>query len=545
VKWTGVRLADVLKKAEIDPGVAHIRLAGADAPQMPTVPAFLRSIPLDRALDPNTLLAYRMNGEPLSLAHGAPIRLIVPGWSGNHWVKWLTDIRAQKEEAEGYYMRTAYRMPKNPVPPGTTVPPEETIPVTFFPVKSLIGRPADGAKVKVGPQEVVGVALSGDAPITKVEVSTDGGATWAEAKLEGDAAPGVWQVFRHKFTAKSPGTFQAVARATDARGSAQPENAVWNPSGFLEWLAPDELHGGIMSARWIGLALALASLTSGCEGDKVAAPAPEARSAAPPASSAPMAAASAAKAAASANEGQPVPLTLTAAQEKAAQTDIQNDCIPCHSEEMLAQQRLTPKQWDKVLKRMKEWGSRLEASTMDEMVAYLSTRYGPSAPPFEPKEVPAAAALSPLEKQPDGPFAFKKGDAKKGEALYKEACAVCHGEGKSPGGAGGGARGTARGFVLADRPILYPKRSAPDARVPRVQGRGYRGPARLPPPLNPIRQLEGPGPPGLFWSQRNAVVLHSPVKRAVEPSLPAGSAVTIELSNPMFDSAKPRNSHIS
>lgn len=206
-----------------------------------------------------------------------------------------------------------------------------------------------------------------------------------------------------------------------------------------------------MSARRIGIALALASLTSGCEGDKARENAPPV--AAPPASSAPMAAASAAKAAASANEGQPVPLTLTAAQEKAAQTDIQNDCIPCHSEEMLAQQRLTPKQWDKVLKRMKEWGSRLEASTMDEMVAYLSTRYGPSAPPFEPKEVPAAAALSPLEKQPDGPF--EKGDAKKGEALYKEACAVCHGEGKSPGGAGGGARGTARGFVLADRPILY------------------------------------------------------------------------------------------
>jgi cytochrome c2 len=203
----------------------------------------------------------------------------------------------------------------------------------------------------------------------------------------------------------------------------------------------------------LGIVLAMTCLTGGCEGDKPKENAPPV--AAPPASSAPMAAASAAKAAASANEGQPVPLTLTAAQEKAAQTDIQNDCIPCHSEEMLAQQRLTPKQWDKVLKRMKEWGSRLEASTMDEMVAYLSTRYGPSAPPFEPKEVDAKAALSPLEKQPDGPYKYKKGDAKKGEALYKDACAVCHGEGKSAGGAGGGARGTAKGFVLADRPILY------------------------------------------------------------------------------------------
>lgn len=231
--WTGVRLVDVLQKAGIDPAAAHVRLAGADAPPKPTTPAFLRSIPAARALDPSTLLAYRMNGEPLTLAHGAPIRLIVPGWSGNHWVKWLTDVRVQNEEAEGFYMQTAYRQPKQPVAPGASVPPDQMVPVTTFPVKSIIGRPADGGRAKVGPQEIAGVAFSGEAAIARVEVSTDGGSTWNEAKLEGEAGAGRWQVFRHAFTADKPGPCRAVARATDARGATQPEKAVWNPSGYF------------------------------------------------------------------------------------------------------------------------------------------------------------------------------------------------------------------------------------------------------------------------------------------------------------------------
>jgi sulfite oxidase len=231
--WTGVRLADVLKEAGVADGAAHVRLAGADLPLKPTVPGFIRGIPLERALDPTTLLAYRMNGEPLTLAHGAPLRLIVPGWSGNHWVKWLTDIRVQKDEAEGFYSQTAYRLPKQPVAPGTAVPPDQTMAVTAFPVKSIIARPADGDRTKVGPQEVVGVAFSGEAAIKRVEVSIDGGASWADARLEGEAGLGRWQVFRHRFTASSPGAYRAVARATDARGVTQPEKAAWNPSGYF------------------------------------------------------------------------------------------------------------------------------------------------------------------------------------------------------------------------------------------------------------------------------------------------------------------------
>jgi len=240
--WTGVRLRDLLERAGgVTAGAAHIGLQGADLPPKPTVPAFHRSIPIERAMDPTTLVALRMNGESLPHAHGGPFRLVVPGWAGNHWVKWLSSVCVKNEEAAGFYMQTAYRLPRTPVAPGATVPPEDTVPVTTFPVKSVIARPTVGSRHPRGRQEVVGVAVSGEAPIAKVEVSMDGGATWREAKLEGEPGVGRWQVFRLRFDAR-PGRIQAVARATDARGNAQPDHAAWNPGGyfwnawhFVEW----------------------------------------------------------------------------------------------------------------------------------------------------------------------------------------------------------------------------------------------------------------------------------------------------------------------
>jgi DMSO/TMAO reductase YedYZ molybdopterin-dependent catalytic subunit len=231
--WTGVRLRDVLAKAGLVAGAAHVRLAGADLPPKPTVPAFVRSIPLARALDPGTLLAYRMNGEPLAHAHGAPLRLVVPGWAGDHWVKWLTSLRVQREEADGFYMQTAYRFPVTPGAPGAAIPPDQMRPVSKLPVKSLIATPADGARVPVGPQEVVGVAFSGEAPVSVVELSVDGGASFVRPALEGEPGVGRWQVFRHRFVQQSPARMTAVVRATDARGNTQPEQAIWNPSGYF------------------------------------------------------------------------------------------------------------------------------------------------------------------------------------------------------------------------------------------------------------------------------------------------------------------------
>jgi sulfite oxidase len=231
--WTGVRLKDVLDRARPSADAAHVWLAGADYPPKPSVPRFLRSLPRARALDPSTLIAYRMNGEPLSLAHGAPFRLVVPGWAGDHWVKWLTELRVEKDEPEGFYYQTAYRMPTEPVAPGATVPPEKMRPLTTFPVKSIIAQPLHGSRRPRGDQLITGVAFSGEKAIAKVEVSLDGGVSWHVAKLEGDAGPGRWQVFVHTFTANAPGPQRAIVRATEAGGVTQPEKAAWNPSGYF------------------------------------------------------------------------------------------------------------------------------------------------------------------------------------------------------------------------------------------------------------------------------------------------------------------------
>jgi DMSO/TMAO reductase YedYZ molybdopterin-dependent catalytic subunit len=230
--WTGVRLRDLLERAGIASGAAHVGFEGADRPPKPTVPVFHRSIPLDRAIDPTTIVALRMNGERLSHAHGAPLRLVVPGWAGNNWMKWVRTIRVQKDETPGFYMQTAYRLPKTPVEPGTAVKPEDTVPVSTFPVKSTIARPADGSHQPRGTQEVAGVAFSGLAPIARVEVSVDGGTSWHDAALEGEPGIGRWQVFRYRFRAH-PGRVTAVARATDAKGNVQPARSSWNPSGYF------------------------------------------------------------------------------------------------------------------------------------------------------------------------------------------------------------------------------------------------------------------------------------------------------------------------
>jgi len=230
--FTGVRLRDVLESVGLTPDARFVHLSGADVPAKKEVPAFVRSIPIARALDPSTLVAWAMNGQPLTLAHGAPLRLVVPGWAADHWIKWLTHLKLDKEEASGFFMQTAYKIPVTPVEPGAAVKPENMRSLTTFPVKSVVARPAEGAKLPAGKQEIAGCAFSGDAALAKVEVSTDDGKTWKAATLEGQADVGRWQVWRHSFDAK-PGRQSVRVRATDKKGNVQPEKAVWNPSGYF------------------------------------------------------------------------------------------------------------------------------------------------------------------------------------------------------------------------------------------------------------------------------------------------------------------------
>jgi sulfite oxidase len=230
-RWGGARLVDVLSRAGVDPSAKFVRLEGEDRPANPLTPAFVRSIPIERALDPTTLLAYEMNDAPLPHLHGAPVRLVVPGWVGDDWVKWLNHVTLAPEEDASFYMAKGYRLPDPPVEPGETA--KATVAMTLMPVKSIVAVPSDGSELPRGKHAVLGVAWSGAATIARVEVSTDGGRTFRDARLDGPSAPGAWRVWSSELVADEPGEVTLVVRATDSSGATQPERTHWNPSGYL------------------------------------------------------------------------------------------------------------------------------------------------------------------------------------------------------------------------------------------------------------------------------------------------------------------------
>ncbi|MGE0276000.1 MAG: sulfite oxidase [Nitrospiraceae bacterium] len=232
-EWTGVRLRDVLRRAGIRDQCRHVQFQGADRPILPTVPLFVRSIPLTKAIHPDTILAYEMNGRPLPLLHGAPLRLITPGWMAEACTKWLTDITLQEDEAPGYYMQQAYRMPAVPVEPGVSPSGIAMVPVEAMVVKSLIADPSEGETVRKGPLMIQGVAWAGEVEVVKVEVSCDDGETWDLARLVGETRPYAWRQWQYVWNAKTPGPAVIRSRAMDASGDVQPASTPWNPSGFL------------------------------------------------------------------------------------------------------------------------------------------------------------------------------------------------------------------------------------------------------------------------------------------------------------------------
>jgi sulfite oxidase len=231
-RFSGPRLRDVLQRAGVKSTGKHVMFRGLD--EVPgKVPPFIRSIPMEKALDADTLLATHMNGFPLTKHHGFPARALVPGWIGAASCKWLTEIKVLDAEFVGNFMSTGYRLPNQPVKPGDAVKPEDTHPVTALNVKSVIAGPSDGASLKTGKVAVHGAAWAGEADIAKVEVSTDGGATWSPAKLGHDQAQYAWRLWSYEWKPAKVGDYTLLSRATDSLGRTQPATAVWNPSGYL------------------------------------------------------------------------------------------------------------------------------------------------------------------------------------------------------------------------------------------------------------------------------------------------------------------------
>jgi len=230
-RFSGARLRDLLQRAGVKPAGKHLMFRGLD--EVPgKVPPFIRSIPIEKALDADTLVATHMNGAPLTKHHGFPARALVPGWIGAASCKWLTEIKVLESEFVGNFMSPAYRFPNQPGKPGDAVKPEDTHPLTALSVKSVISGPRDGESLKAGRVAVHGAAWAGEADIVKVEVSTDAGASWNPAALGHDQAHYAWRLWKYEWKVKG-GDYTVLSRATDSQGRTQPNDPVWNPSGYL------------------------------------------------------------------------------------------------------------------------------------------------------------------------------------------------------------------------------------------------------------------------------------------------------------------------
>ncbi len=221
--WTGVSLGEVLRQAGVQSGAVEVVLEGADLGTISEAPKpagkipYARSVPLGKALD-GVLLAFEMNGEPLSPAHGFPLRAIVPGWFGMAAVKWLQRIVVTEQPFAGYYQTVDYAFWKRDEA-GVAL-----VPITEMQVKASIARPGINEVIAAGSDyKVTGAAWTSDAEIVKVEVSIDGGKSWSEASLGGEAARNCWQLWEWNWsTPNEPGNCVLMARATDSRGRVQP-----------------------------------------------------------------------------------------------------------------------------------------------------------------------------------------------------------------------------------------------------------------------------------------------------------------------------------
>lgn len=328
-RWAGVRLADLLKEAGVKPGTpGEVVFDGADVP-VGTMPDFQRSIPLNKAMQQDAILAYEMNGEPLPTLHGFPLRLVVPGWAGDCWVKWVTRITVMSKEFDGFFMKTAYRHPGQAVKPGSSVDPAKMHPVTELQMKSVIGYPVEGAQLEVGkPVTVKGTAWS-NTRVNALQVSLNAGVLWHDVKAGDYNGPFSWRTWTYQFTPEKEGFLQIIVRGGDDTGARQPFIGSWNPSGYM-WNVPHSIGVEVVSKL-----------------------SPEGSPTAPP-------------------------LADAAAKNPAA---YQQSCLACHEEDVIRQQRLTRAQWEREMDKMIRWGAKVKPTDREAILNHLSTRF-----PYRPRK---------------------------------------------------------------------------------------------------------------------------------------------------------------
>jgi DMSO/TMAO reductase YedYZ molybdopterin-dependent catalytic subunit len=235
-RWKGVRLKDLLDKAGLKKEAVEIVLNGADKGISDKTPDFIKSLPVWKAVEDTTLVAYEMNGQPLPHWNGFPARIVVPGWTGTYWMKHVTSISAINKPFDGFWMKSAYRIPLGKFPLVARFTSQETAvntPITEMVVNSLITSHADGAMIKAGANVVVGgIAWDGGYGVSSVQASIDGGKTWAEATLGKDSGPFALRTWSHRFSPIAPGKHVVMARATNKIGQSQTTALIPNPAGY-------------------------------------------------------------------------------------------------------------------------------------------------------------------------------------------------------------------------------------------------------------------------------------------------------------------------
>jgi len=235
-RWKGARLKDVLDKVGIRKEAIEIVLDGADGPALDKTPDFVKSIPVWKAIEETTLIAYEMNGEPLPHWNGFPARLVVPGWTAVYWTKHLTSIAVATKPFDGFWMKSAYRIPLGKFPLVARFTSQDSAtntPITEMVVNSLITSPTDGAAVKAGAKVTIsGIAWDGGYGIRSVEISSDGGRTWIAASLGEDLGPFAFRPWTFGYVAAKPGKQLIMARATNRIGQGQTAELIANPAGY-------------------------------------------------------------------------------------------------------------------------------------------------------------------------------------------------------------------------------------------------------------------------------------------------------------------------
>jgi DMSO/TMAO reductase YedYZ molybdopterin-dependent catalytic subunit len=223
--WGGVWLKDLLIRSGVKQNAEHVAFEGIDKPLGSSQIKFIRSIPLEKAMS-STLLAFEMNGEPLPLKHGYPLRALALGWTGANCVKWLYKITVMEKPFEGFFMDKVYRVFQKGQEP------DKGQYVTSLNLKSIITQPMKGERIRAGKITVLGAAYAGENEIGRVEISADHGKNWVSAKCIGPHEQYAWRQWQYIWEVEEKGSYTIMSRATDVEGRQQPLNASWNVLGY-------------------------------------------------------------------------------------------------------------------------------------------------------------------------------------------------------------------------------------------------------------------------------------------------------------------------